>query len=180
MLSPTIEVTVLLTKQIPDAGCQRPSAKIWPKYFSTIRPAVYGRKVLALPETCTEIRNVLMAKILLVDDNEFTRLIIKGILESDGHTLIVAKNGQDGVEALRNTAGIDLVIMDIVMPVMNGFEAVKLVRADPAITHIPILAVTARDTSGDYEDIYDAGCDAYVSKPVEAHRLLDRVNSLLN
>ena len=65
------------------------------------------------------------------------------------------------------------------MPVMNGFEAVKLIRADPAISKVPILAVTIRDTSGDYEDIYAAGCDAYVAKPVEANRLLDRVNSLL-
>ncbi len=124
-------------------------------------------------------RGVRMAKILLVDDDEFTCRLIKEILEDDGHSLIIANDGKAGIEALRNNAGIDLVIMDIVMPVMNGFEAVKLIRADPAISQVPILAVTIRDTSGDYEDIYAAGCDAFVAKPVEADRLLDRVNALL-
>ena len=69
-----------------------------------------------------------MAKILLVDDDEFTCRLIKEILEDDGHSLIIANDGKAGIEALRNNAGIDLVIMDIVMPVMNGFEAVKLIR----------------------------------------------------
>mgnify|MGYP003651025787 FL=1 len=120
-----------------------------------------------------------MATILLVDDDELTCFLIKEILEGGGHNVTIANDGQAGVEALRNTAGVDLVIMDIVMPVMNGFEAVKAIRADPAISHTPILAVTIRDTSGDYEDIYTVGCDAYVAKPIEASRLLDRVNSLL-
>jgi CheY-like chemotaxis protein len=120
-----------------------------------------------------------MARVLVVDDDEFARFLIKTILEEDGHEIMFAKDGMEGaVEAL--TPGIGLIVMDMNMPRMTGFEAIREIRALPQSASVPILVLAASDQSGDYEEAYRAGCDAYLSKPVDSEVLLERVKGLLD
>ena len=111
-------------------------------------------------------------RILLVEDNESTIDVVEMELECLGYEVTVAK---DGLEALRMISELvpDLVIMDIQLPKLDGFEAVRQIRANPKIQNVPILAATAKALKGDREKCLAVGCDGYIAKPF-THRELDR------
>lgn len=111
-----------------------------------------------------------MAKILIVEDNEDNRLLLHDILEVRGHVVLEAENGSDGIEmAIREQP--DLIFMDIQMPVLNGIEAGKRLKEEPATKDIVLIAITSFAMAGDRERILEAGFDGYVSKPINTREL---------
>ena len=119
-----------------------------------------------------------MAKILLVEDNEMNRDMLSRRLIRRGYEVIMAEDGAAGVETAR-THRPDLVLMDMSLPVMDGWEATRQLKASEELRSIPVIALTAHAMAGDEEKALDAGCDAYETKPVELPRLLAKIESLL-
>ncbi len=119
-----------------------------------------------------------MAKILLVEDNEMNRDMLSRRLERRGYEVVIALDGESGVE-MAQTHVPDLVLMDMSLPVLDGWEATRRLKVDPATKHIPIVALTAHAMSGDREKAIEAGCDDYDTKPVELARLLAKIEGLL-
>ena len=107
-----------------------------------------------------------MKTVLIVEDNEDNRLIYAAMLEHVGYRVLQANNGADGL-AVARTEHPDLILMDISMPVMDGHEATRTLKADPDLRTIPVLAVTAHAMTSDQELAFAAGCDGYIAKPVE-------------
>src|SRR4051812_39250925 len=120
-----------------------------------------------------------MAKILLVEDNEMNRDMLSRRLQRRGHVVLLAVDGQSGVEMARTEAP-DLVLMDMSLQVLDGWEATRRLKADGATKHIPIIALTAHAMSGDRQKALEAGCDDYDTKPVELSRLLGKIEALLS
>lgn len=117
-------------------------------------------------------------KILLVDDSETVLLMEKMILKRDVYEVVTAKNGKEGVEKARQLKP-DLILMDVVMPEMNGFEAVRQLR-EGAVTHsIPIVMVTTQAEADSMEAGYESGCNDYVTKPINSTELLTKVRNIL-
>ncbi len=119
-----------------------------------------------------------MAKILLVEDNEMNRDMLSRRLERRGYEVVIALDGESGVE-MAQTHVPDLVLMDMSLPLLDGWEATRRLKVDPATKHIPIVALTAHAMSGDREKAIEAGCDDYDTKPVELARLLAKIEGLL-
>jgi CheY-like chemotaxis protein len=119
-----------------------------------------------------------MAKILLVEDNEMNRDMLLRRLVKRGYEVVVAVNGQEGVAKARTEAPA-LVLMDMSLPVLDGWEATKELRADPATRGIPVIALTAHAMAGDREKALAAGCDDFDTKPIELERLLGKIQALL-
>ena len=119
-----------------------------------------------------------MQKILLVEDNEMNRDMLSRRLERKGYRVVLAVDGQAGVE-LAGTEAPDLVLMDMSLPVLDGWEATRRLKADPATAHLPVIALTAHAMSGDRERAIAAGCDDYDTKPIELARLLGKIEALL-
>ena len=119
-----------------------------------------------------------MSKILLVEDNEMNRDMLSRRLQRKGFEVIIAVDGQQGVDMARNDKP-DLILMDISLPVKDGFDATRELKADAATQHIPIIALTAHAMKGDREKALAAGCDDYDTKPIELPRLLDKMHILL-
>ena len=119
-----------------------------------------------------------MAKILLVEDNEMNRDMLARRLERRGYQVIMAVDGSQGVRLAQSEAP-DLILMDMSLPVLDGWEATQQLKALPATQSIPIIALTAHAMSGDREKALDAGCDDYDTKPVEFVRLLRKIEALL-
>lgn len=119
-----------------------------------------------------------MATILLVEDNADTQAIYRVILEHHGHEVLQAWNGEDGVRLARE-ALLDLVFMDISIPLLDGYEVTRRLKADPATAHIPIVALTAHAMPEDRARAAEAGCDTYLAKPVEPKRVAEEVTRLL-
>jgi two-component system, cell cycle response regulator DivK len=118
-------------------------------------------------------------KILLVEDNEWNRDMLARRLARCGFEVVIATDGQQGVEeALRQP--VDLVLMDLSLPVMDGWDALKQLKADPQTQPIPVIALTAHALMSDRERALQAGFDDYDSKPVEFSRLIGKINNLLN
>ncbi len=120
-----------------------------------------------------------MARILLVEDNEMNRDMLSRRLERRGHELLIATDGQQGLELARSGAP-DLVLMDMSLPVLDGWEATRQLKADPQTSAIPVIALTAHAMSGDREKAMEAGCDDYDTKPIELPRLLEKIQALLD
>ena len=120
-----------------------------------------------------------MAKILLVEDNEMNRDMLSRRLQSKGYQVVLAVDGQSGVEMAQNQAP-DLVLMDMSLPVLDGWEVACRLKADAPTKHIPIIALTAHAMSSDREKALDAGCDDYDTKPIELPRLLGKIEALLS
>jgi two-component system cell cycle response regulator DivK len=119
-----------------------------------------------------------MAKILLVEDNEMNRDMLSRRLVRNGHEVLIAIDGQQGVDmALAERP--DLILMDMSLPVIDGWEATRRVRANDATRGIPVIALTAHAMAGDREKAMEAGCDDYDTKPVEITRLLGKITALL-
>ena len=119
-----------------------------------------------------------MAKILLVEDNEMNRDMLSRRLARRGYQVITAEDGAAGLEAAR-TQHPNLILMDMSLPVMDGWEATRQLKADPGTQSIPVVALTAHAMAGDEDRAMAAGCDAYETKPVELARLLEKVEALL-
>ena len=120
-----------------------------------------------------------MAKILLVEDNELNRDMLSRRLIRNGHTVVVAVDGEQGV-AMATSEAPDIVLMDMSLPVLDGWAATRKLRADPATRAIPVIALTAHAMAGDREKALDAGCNDYDTKPVELPRLLGKIAALLH
>ena len=120
-----------------------------------------------------------MPKILLVEDNEMNRDMLSRRLERKGYEVVLALDGQSGVEMAQSQAP-DLVLMDMSLPVLDGWEATRRLKADAATQHIPVIALTAHAMSSDREKAIEAGCDDYDTKPVELPRLLGKIAALLS
>jgi len=119
-----------------------------------------------------------MPKILLVEDNEMNRDMLSRRLERKGFEVVLAVDGQIGVEMARTHAP-DLVLMDMSLPILDGWEATRRLKADDATRHIPVIALTAHAMSSDREKALEAGCDDYDTKPIELPRLLEKIAALL-
>jgi CheY-like chemotaxis protein len=118
-----------------------------------------------------------MARVLVVEDNEVGREGLSRYLRRRGFEVLVAVDGRQALEAAR-AGGPDLILMDMSLPILDGWEATRLLKADEATRHIPVIALTAHAMAGDQEKALEAGCDDYDTKPVEFDRLLGKIQSL--
>lgn len=117
-------------------------------------------------------------KILIVDDDERNIFALTMVLQSMGALCSSATNGQEGIDALNKTPDFDYVLMDMMMPVMDGFEAIRQIKQIKSLKHIPIVAVTANAMKGDKEKCLEAGADGYLSKPVDTNLLIKLLGGL--
>jgi CheY-like chemotaxis protein len=119
-----------------------------------------------------------MPKILLVEDNEMNRDMLSRRLTRKGYEVVCAVDGETGV-AMAFSESPDLVLIDMSLPVMDGWEATRKIKADEATRALPVIALTAHAMEGDEQKARDAGCDDYDTKPVDLPRLLGKINALL-
>ena len=119
-----------------------------------------------------------MAKILLVEDNEMNRDMLSRRLVKKGYEVVMAVNGQEGISLARSETP-DLILMDISLPVIDGYEAARDLKAHADTKDIPIIALTAHAMAGDKEKALAAGCDDYDTKPIELGRLLEKISALI-
>jgi len=120
-----------------------------------------------------------MAKILLVEDNEMNRDMLSRRLKKRGHEVAIAVDGQEGVN-MASSGAPEIILLDMSLPVMDGWEAARALKADEATKSIPIIALTAHAMAGDRERCLEAGCEDYDTKPVEFKRLLGKIEDLLS
>ena len=116
--------------------------------------------------------------VLVIEDTEDNRQIIRDLLTSAGYGLVEAVTGEEGV-AMAAQHVPDLILMDIQLPVLDGYEATRRIKANPALRHIPIIVVTSYALSGDDVKAFEAGCDAYVTKPFVPRELLAKIRQYL-
>ncbi len=119
-----------------------------------------------------------MNRILVVEDNEMNRDMLSRRLQRRGYEVIVAVDGQAGIEAAE-TEHPDLILMDMSLPIVDGWEATRRVKSRPETAHIPVVALTAHALEGERQKALDAGCDDYDTKPVELERLLQKIKALI-
>jgi len=119
-----------------------------------------------------------MAKILLVEDNAMNRDMLSRRLARRGHEVVIAIDGQQGIDMARSESP-DLVLMDMSLPVIDGWEATRQLKSAPETQSIPVIALTAHAMAGDREKAVEAGCDDYDIKPIELARLLGKIEALL-
>ncbi|GAB4111045.1 MAG: response regulator [Roseiflexaceae bacterium] len=119
-----------------------------------------------------------MPTILLVEDNEMNRDMLSRRLERKGFQILIAVDGSQGVSMARSDRP-DLILMDMSLPVLDGWEATRQLKADPETRTIPVIALTAHAMASDRDQALAAGCDDYDTKPIELPRLLDKINALL-
>ena len=119
-----------------------------------------------------------MSKILLVEDNELNRDMLSRRLIKRGYDVVIAVDGAEGV-ALAKAEHPDLILMDMSLPVMTGWDATRELKADPDTKTIPVIALTAHAMQGDREQAMEAGCEDFDTKPVELKRLLEKMEKLL-
>jgi two-component system, cell cycle response regulator DivK len=119
-----------------------------------------------------------MAKVLLVEDNEMNRDMLSRRLMRQGFEVVVAVDGQAGVDAAR-AGKPDIVLMDMSLPVLDGWEATRQLKSQDETRAIPVIALTAHAMAGDRQQALDAGCDDYDTKPIELPRLLEKMRRLL-
>jgi len=116
--------------------------------------------------------------ILVVEDQEDNRQILRDLLASSGFLMIEAHDGEQALAMARSQRP-DLILMDIQLPVVDGYEATRSIKRDPELKHIPVIAVTSYALSGDEERAREAGCDAYVAKPYSTRHLLAKIGQFL-
>jgi two-component system cell cycle response regulator DivK len=124
-----------------------------------------------------EARLMPKKKILIVDDTEWNRDLLVQLLEDD-YDLVQAVDGAEGVKKTEQEKP-DLILMDLGMPVMDGWEATRKIKAQPELRHIPVIAVTSHAMVGDEIQAREAGCDDYIAKPVDENELMEKIKKLL-
>ena len=117
-------------------------------------------------------------RILVVEDQEDNRQILRDLLSSADYEMVEAENGKEALTAVVEHKP-DLILMDIQLPIMDGYEATRRIKADPATKSIPIIVVTSYALSGDEGKAREAGCDAYVTKPYSPRQLLAKIREFL-
>ena len=122
--------------------------------------------------------NVAGKQILAIEDHEENRRLLRDLLTSFGYELIEAVNGEEGLVSA-DTHRPDLILMDIQLPGIDGYEVTRRIKASPALRHIPVIAVTSYALSGDDVKALEAGCDAYVTKPFDPAELLAKIQEFL-
>ena len=119
-----------------------------------------------------------MPKVLVVEDNEMNRDMLSRRLQRRGYEVVVSADGEDGVNKARSESP-DIILMDMDLPVLDGWAATKMLKAAPETQAIPVIALTAHAMAGDREKALEAGCDDYDIKPVEFARLVEKMEKLL-
>jgi two-component system cell cycle response regulator DivK len=120
-----------------------------------------------------------MAKILLVEDNEMNRDMLSRRLQRKGHEVLLAADGMQGI-LMAESHSPDLILLDMSLPVIDGWEAARRLKASPATAPVPLIALTAHAMSGDREKALAAGCDDYDTKPVDFAQLLVKIQAMLD
>ncbi len=120
-----------------------------------------------------------MSKVLLVEDNEMNRDMLSRRLIKRSYEVVMAFDGQEGVDKAR-TETPDIILLDMSLPVLDGWEVAKILKKEDSTKGIPIIALTAHAMTGDKQKTLDAGCDDYDTKPVEIKRLLGKIEALLD
>ncbi|HEX8245349.1 MAG TPA: response regulator [Longimicrobium sp.] len=116
--------------------------------------------------------------VLLVEDNEDNRTVYRTILEHFGYRVTEARNGEDGVRMAREQRP-DLILMDISIPLIDGWEATRILKSEPDTSHIPIIALTAHALATDRQRAQEVGCDGYLAKPCEPRRVVAEVQRFI-
>ena len=119
-----------------------------------------------------------MSKLLLVEDNEMNRDMLSRRLQRRGYQVLIAIDGEEGIKIAKSELP-DLILMDMSLPLLDGWETTRLLKASPITNSIPVLALTAHAISGDREKALAVGCDDYDTKPVDLVRLLEKIQGLL-
>ena len=119
-----------------------------------------------------------MTKVLVVEDNEMNRDMLSRRLKRKGYEVVIAVDGEEGV-AMAHSESPDLILMDMSLPVLDGWEATRQLKAAPDTQSIPVIALTAHAMAGDREQALAAGCDDYDIKPIELKRLLGKMKAIL-
>jgi CheY-like chemotaxis protein len=117
-----------------------------------------------------------MTKILYVEDNDDNVFVLKSRLTRKGYTVLIASDGVQGV-SMATTEQPEVILMDLSLPVLDGWEATRRIKASKATRHIPVIALTAHAMTGDRERAFEAGCDDYDTKPVEIDRLIGKIQA---
>jgi CheY-like chemotaxis protein len=120
----------------------------------------------------------MMAKILLVEDNEMNRDMLSRRLTKKGFEVVIAVDGREGV-SMASSESPDLILLDMSLPVMDGWAAARAIKGDEGTRDIPVIALTAHAMMGDREKAIEAGCDDYDTKPVKMQRLLEKIEAIL-
>ncbi len=120
-----------------------------------------------------------MPRILLVEDNEMNRDMLSRRLTRKGFEVVIAEDGQKGMD-MTQSENPDLVLMDMSLPVVDGWEATRRLKASEETKHIPIIALTAHAMAGDREKCIDAGCDGYATKPIDRKKLIETIEAHLH
>ena len=119
-----------------------------------------------------------MPRILLIEDNEMNRDMLTRRLERKGFDVVIAVDGKAGIN-MASSGKPDIILMDLSLPVIDGWEATRRIKADPATQSIPIIALTAHAMAGDEQKALEAGCNDYDTKPIDLKRLLGKIDNLL-
>jgi len=119
-------------------------------------------------------------KILIIDDDARNIFALKATLKARGYTCLTAAGAQEGINLLKQAEDIGIVLMDMMMPDMDGYEALNVIRQDERIAALPVIALTAQAMKGDREKCLEAGANDYISKPVDVDKLLHLLNTYLN
>jgi CheY-like chemotaxis protein len=119
-----------------------------------------------------------MPKLLLIEDNEMNRDMLSRRLIKKGFEVVMAVDGKQGLDMVTSETP-ELILLDMSLPVMDGWEVAGHLKADDKLKNIPVIALTAHAMAGDREKALDAGCDEYETKPIEIKRLLEKINSML-
>jgi CheY-like chemotaxis protein len=119
-----------------------------------------------------------MPKILLVEDNEMNRDMLSRRLQRRGYCVVIAQDGEQGL-SLAKSESPDLILMDISLPVMDGWQVTRLLKSNVTTKHIPVIALTAHAMVSDRQKAFETGCDDYDTKPVEIGRLSEKIENLL-
>jgi CheY-like chemotaxis protein len=120
-----------------------------------------------------------MAKVLVVEDNEMNRDMLSRRLQRRGYEVIVSVDGEEGVAKAQSDSP-DIILMDMDLPVLDGWAATRKLKSSPDTQSIPVIALTSHAMAGDREKSMDAGCDDYDTKPVEFSRLIEKIEALLS
>jgi len=116
--------------------------------------------------------------IMHVEDNEYNRKIVRDLLSKNNYELVEAQNGEAALDALARRHP-DLILMDVQLPKLSGLEVTRMIKADPALAHIPVIAITSFALSGDDRLALEAGCDGYIAKPFRPRDLLEIIRRFI-